>query len=541
METFGTRQFIVVGLDGTRLDTLQYLAQQGHMPNVARVLSEGTFGQLRSVLPPFSAPAWVSMATGANPGKHSIYDFYQRDPRLGRRVPVNATHLSARTVWDLLGEAGHAVAVINVPITYPPYPVNGVLISDFLVTPEGQADYAYPHEVRDEIERLWPDFHPAPFRAPSRTLSFVQQVIEWTEKAEQVCRWIAENHPATFLMNVFQATDIIQHYFFDYLQPARLQDEMEPLTAALLDLYQRLDDIIGSRLQMMDDDTLLLLVSDHGFTSRERSFYLNHWLKEQGFLILRKPRLHQRLLDRFGLSQRQLVRLLQRIDILGLMDRLPLETRRQMGARLDHAMGGKIDWERTLAYAGAISSQAVYVTERGDAALLSELIDKLAEVRDPATGVQIFEEIYRREELYSGPHLHAAPQLVYQPVPGYMVDDKVSVASTFDDALPSAGTGQHHPDGFYALFGPEIVSPGQRLDAEIVDIAPTILHLMGQPVPHSMDGEVLAAALEPQFLVAEPVRYTEASHLVDEHHQEVYSPEDEEVIRQRLQDLGYLG
>ncbi len=538
-----THEVIVVGLDGTRLETLQYLSERGHMPNVARFFSAGAFGCLRSVLPPFSAPAWVTMTTGANPGKHGIYDFYLRDPKLGRQVPVNATDVSARTVWELLGDAGHRVAAINVPITYPPQPVNGVVLSDFLVTPEGQTDYAYPQEVRDEIQRLWPDFHPAPFRAPSRTLSFVHQVIEWTEKAEQVCQWIAENYPSTFFMNVFQATDIIQHYFFDYLQPARLEDEGDPLIAALLHLYRRLDDIVGSRLQRMDSHTALLLVSDHGFTALKRTFYLNRWLQAQGWLVLRRPRLHQRLLAGFGLSQRKLVRWLQRIDLLGLADRLPLERRRQMGARLDQAMAGEIDWERTLAYAGAISSQAIYVREKAadvPASLIPDLMDRLADVRDPATGQQILAGIYRREELYSGPHTQNSPTLIHEPAAGYLVDNKVSVGSQFDDVLPSAGTGQHHPDGFYALLSPGRVSSECRLDANIVDIAPTLLYLMGEPVPRSMDGRVLEGVLEPDHLTVNPVHYSETSHLVADRRQEIYSDEEMEVIARRLKDLGYL-
>ncbi len=534
---------IVVGLDGTRLETLEYLSEQGYMPNVRRVLENGTSGCLRSILPPYSAPAWVTMTTGSNPGKHGIYDFYLPDPETGRRVPVNSTQVAARTLWDLLGDAGHLVGVVNVPITYPPQPVNGSLISDFLVTPEGQTDYAYPQQVRDEIQGQWPHFHPAPFRAPSRTLSFVQEVIDWTETAEQVCLWLAQNHPAAFLMNVFQATDVIQHYFFDFLQPARLADKSDPIVAALLHLFGRLDSFVGTRLQMMDGQTALLLVSDHGFTALKRGFYLNRWLMEQGWLVLRRRRLQQRLFAKLGLSQRGLLRRLQRLDVLRLADWLPLATRRQMGMRLDQAMGGEIDWQRTRAYAGTISSQAIYVGEAGQSEeeeLIQELVATLGEVCDPDTGRRVFAGIYRRDQLYSGPYLHSAPHLVHEPAPGFMVDDKLSVRSAFGDVLSSAGTGQHHPDGFYALFGPGRIASGRRLDATIIDIAPTILHLMGEPVPRSMDGRVLNGAFEPDDLAAVPIRYSDTSHLLPDRQQDIYSQEDMEVISKRLRDLGYL-
>jgi predicted AlkP superfamily phosphohydrolase/phosphomutase len=294
----------------------------------------------------------------------------------------------------------------------------------------------------------------------------------------------------------------------------------------------------------MDDHTALLLVSDHGFTALKRTFYLNRWLQEQGWLTVRRPRLHQRLLTGLGLSQRQIVRWLQRLDVLGLLDRLPLAMRRQMGTRLDQAMGGEIDWERTAAYAGAISSQAVYVTEEGRASasgdVIQDLMQRLREVRDPETGRRVLASVYRRDELYSGPYAQDAPPLIHEPTPGYMVDNKISVNSVFDNVLPSAGTGQHHPDGFYALLSPGRVSSGRQLDATIVDIAPTILHLMREPVPTSMDGQVLEGVFEDDYLAASPIRYSETSHLLAHREQDIYSEEEMEVISRRLKDLGYL-
>lgn len=544
---------IVVGLDGTRLETLEYLSRQGTMPNVRRILAEGASGLLRSVLPPYSAPAWVTMATGVNPGKHGVFDFYLRDPKMGGRIPVNATNIAARTMWQILGDSGHEVAVINVPITYPPRPVNGVIVSDFLVTPEGQSRYTYPDDLQNRIERIVPGFHPAPFKSPSRTLSFVEEVIDWTDKAERVCQLIIQDRPWIFFMNVFQATDVIQHYFFDYLQPEKLAESDDPIVAALLRLYRRLDEIVGTRLEMMDDQTTLCLVSDHGFTTLRRTFYLNRWLQDNGWLSMRRPRAYQRLLGRLGLSQRRVVRWLKRADLLGLLDRMSLDARRQMGARLDLAMGGQIDWERTVGYAGPVSSQAVYVNaeaiaQRSGTAVIDDLIAdlsrKLSEVRDPVTGSPILQAVFRREEIYTGRHAECAPHVIFEPTPGYMVDNKVSVQSTCDDVLPTAGTGLHHRDGFFALYGRSIKPSSEQvslLQVQITDIAPTLLYLLGEPVPATMDGRVVAQVLDPVTLTERPVEYAETSHLLADEREDVYSVEDMEVIHERLRDLGYLG
>jgi predicted AlkP superfamily phosphohydrolase/phosphomutase len=543
------KKVIVLGLDGTRLETLEYLVRRGHMPNTARILSEGAYGRLRSVLPPYSAPAWVTMTTGVNPGKHGVFDFLLHDPQLGKRIAVNSTSISAKTIWQILSDRKRSACVVNVPITYPPQPVDGVLVSDFLVTPEGQTDFAYPPQARDQIQRLVPGFHPAPFRTPSRTLAFLQQVADWTDKAEQVCQLVAQEYPWTFLMNVFQATDIIQHYFYDYLQPERLENANDPFVARLLRLYEQLDTIVGTRLAMMDSQTTLLLVSDHGFTALKRACHLNHWFQERGWLSLREPKAHQRLLTQLGLSQRQLIRWLQRLDVLGLVDRLPLRTRRRMGAQLDQAMGGEIDWQRTQVYVGPVSSQAIYVDLAAQATptsstpaedVIQQLLTRLPRITDPATGNPVLRGIYRREDLYSGPHLEKAPPVVFELTPGYMVDNKVSVGSMFDDVLPSAGTGTHHPDGFFALFGESIEPCAEPLSAHITDIAPTILYLMREAIPASMDGRMLEEALKPDVLAALPADYTDISHLVGEGQQDVFSEEEMAVIYGRLQDLGYL-
>lgn len=541
-----------MGLDGTRLETLEHLCQQGYMPNVRRVLASGAFGRMRSVLPPYSAPAWVTMTTGVNPGKHGVFDFYLRDPKMVERIPVNSTSIAAKTIWQIAGEAGHSVAVINVPITYPPLPANGVIVSDFLVTPEGEARYTYPEQLQERIQQAVPGFHPAPFKSPSRTLSFVEEVVDWTDKAEQVCQLITRERSWSFFMNVFQATDIIQHYFFDYLQPEKLDDTDDPVVAALLRLYSRLDEIIGTRMEMLDEQTVLCLVSDHGFTALRRTFYLNRWLQDQGWLTMHKPRVHQRLLNKLGLSQRRLVRWLKRADLLGLLDRIPLDTRRQMGARLDLAMGGEIDWQRTIAYAGPVSSQAVYINsevleDQGGARsvddLLSDLMGRLSTVHDPATGQPILRELYRREEIYTGPFVERAPHLIFDLNPGYMVDNKVSVQSTCDDVLPTAGTGLHHRDGFLALFGSSVnpSRPGEPLHVQITDIAPTLLYLLGEPVPRTMDGCVLEQVLRPGVLAQRPIEYSDRSHLQSDGREDVYSREDMDVIYDRLRDLGYLG
>src|SRR6266849_2073855 len=142
---------LVICLDGATFDLLRPWIEAGRLPTLKRFLAEGVSGDLQSVIPPITAPAWASFMTGKNPGKHGIYHFVNRAPQGGHQAFFSATSRTGRTLWELLGEDGKQVVVLNVPTTYPPQPVNGVLIADFL-TPPGKKDFTYPLSLLDEIE-----------------------------------------------------------------------------------------------------------------------------------------------------------------------------------------------------------------------------------------------------------------------------------------------------------------------------------------------------------------------------------------------------
>ena len=123
-------RFLVIGIDGGTFDLIRPWAEAGDLPNLARLMAEGVHGPLESTLPPVTAPAWSTFATGKNPGKHGVFDFIL--PMGGRYDLVNATSIHAPTLWQIISEAGLKCGVMNVPVTYPPAPINGFVIGGML-------------------------------------------------------------------------------------------------------------------------------------------------------------------------------------------------------------------------------------------------------------------------------------------------------------------------------------------------------------------------------------------------------------------------
>lgn len=544
---------MAIGLDGGSLTLLEPLAESGVMPNLQEVFRRGCYGTLRSTLPSFSAPAWVSFGSGKNPGKHGVFGFYRKSLGSFHRVPIDSSWVGARMIWDVLAAQGLDSCVINIPISYPPKPIKGVLVSDFLVTPRRDCEFTYPPEIKQELLKRVEGYHPAPFRAAAQSEEFLDQVLRWTERHEVANRYLLQTYPWSFFVNNFQASDIVQHYFWDHLRPDYLLNGQGPFTGKLLEVYRLLDRIIGERMALADSRTTVLLLSDHGFTDLRKFVYVNRWLRDHGLMVLNPKNLVQRSLERAGISQREIVRAVRRMDLIGLTDRMSLRPKWRLGTHLDQFIGGGVDWGRTRAYSGDLYEEGVYINLCGrepfgivkEGAEYEEVREAvragLADLIDESTGARVFNRIYLREEIYSGPFVDRAPDLVFDLADGYAIHNKISVRHLFE-SVPRAGvTGRHHIDGFQAWCGSGVNAQGKVEGGSIMDVAPTVLYLLGLPIPKGMDGQILSQVLGISRLSEAPPTYSDDQDSEGKGKSEVFTTEDAQAIRERLSGLGYLG
>ncbi len=544
---------MVLGVDGATWDLLGPWIAAGYLPHLAALRAKSAWGRLRSTVPPFSATAWATFATGMNPGAHGVFDFWTR--HAGTRQPISSRSIGAPALWELLSQAGRRVAVINMPVTYPPLPVNGVMISG-MMTPSEDAAYTYPAELKAQLQTVAGAYRADPYAAITQSKAFLRDARHWVAQREKAHRWLLDREPWDCFFNVIQAADPIQHYFWTFLQPGH-----PDYTAAggkgfrelALEAFQEIDAVIGQRVAALAADTTLLIMSDHGAGEATHWFNLNRWLVAEGFMALAAGEGPKALAGH--LDQGQLFNLLRRLDFLNLRQRLGNLARQRLHARVDRLMAPAIDWARTRAYAGSPSAEAIYInlTGREPAGTVaaggeyervrSEIVERLLALRGP-DGRPVVAAVHRREALYHGRYLDQAPDLVLEiGQRPYILSENLSARQIFTPIPAQAARGRHRPDGILLAYGPAVTAAGERPPAQIADLAPTILALLGLPAPAEMDGRVLSdwvdigpidASVARPRTDALPSTGSPPTPPAD------YAAEDVAAIKARLRALGYL-
>lgn len=562
--------FLVIGLDGATFRIIDPLIARGKLPHLARLKAEGSFGTLQSTIHPFSAQAWSSFMTGVNPGKHGIFDFTHHEKWDYRLKFVNAADRKADSLWKILSSHGLRVAVVNVPLTFPPEQVNGLLISGMDAPGKG-SDFVYPSSLLAEIER---NVGPYTIELSVRDYirrggeeEFIDQLRQMISYQVDVVRYLINKEKWNLFAFVFRATDQIQHWYWKFMDPDHPyhpQEVPRKLETAIEDIYRDLDKAIGEIEKQSGPETHLLILSDHGQgPNRDRAFYINKWLRSQGFLRFvaenerRRPkgRGHQEALLR---SIEWLKKVLPRFLKAFLLQRFP--------SLRDHTETmqafSEIDFDRTVAYSDDLRGN-IWINLKGrqpkgkvdasDYELVRDDIMRLIRLlRDPLTGEPIFDNVFRREDLYYGPFLSTAPDIVFTQ-PGdrqrFMLrrsrpnGDLNAYVETIDESEVGVWpNGSHTLDGIFLLKGAGVRHAREVYGAHIVDLAPTILYLMGIPIPENMDGSVLREAIEPSLLRKRPTAKApfSAEQQGTGPQGTGYTEEETASIRERLKDLGYI-
>lgn len=544
-------KIMIIGIDGATFRIIDPLVRRGELPALERLIEQGTRGILRSTLHPLSPPAWASFMTGMNPGKHGIFDFIQRDPTSYEFRPVNGSYLGGRTLWSLLSEAGKRVGIINVPMTYPPEQVNGFLISG-MDSPRVDKAYSFPATLAGEIDEACGGYlvdcstqGPKGLSREEMTDLYTQRLLQVTRNRGSVARYLWRKHSLDFFMVVFGEADRIQHAVGEGIESFG-EGESSWLCDRITEVYQQIDWEIGQLLDQIDETCTVMIVSDHGAASYKRVLNLTHWLIENGFLYLSGSRAQGTLMHWAERAKHKL------LHSLGME---PRQARRRTSPLLR-----VIDWEKTKAYAfGAFGS--IFINLRGREPcgpvtpgaeyedLCREISESLLEARDPASGAPLVEAVHLGQHVYTGDYVLHAPDLLVVPAGDYFV------RNTLDHYQRSAAypagkygdrsiwhTGKHTPDGVFIAWGPQINRGTEIQDARIVDVAPTILYLLGQPILWEMDGRVLEGAIDPGHLAHSPVCLADAeTREIAGPSQKLYSEAEEREIEERLRGLGYLG
>ncbi len=552
---------LIIGLDAATFDLIEPWVQQGYLPNFAQLMAEGAYGRLASTLQPTTAPAWVTFMTGMNQGKHGLYDFVRRRSDSYSLDVTNSSHIKAPLMFETLSELGQRIITVNIPYTYPPRPINGIMIGGPFapaVTPE----LVYPQEYFDTLKQIVPDYFILPdydAHAADPMADFAERLYHEVELREQVALHLIRTQAWGVLAVVAMATDEVQHSFW-MCQEASDDSPLARYRHVIRRIYQRCDDMLGKLIDAAREAeplTNVIVLSDHGAGPFRWMINLNQWLAEQGLLKFRAERISPIKQLRLTAIQRA-----ARAYRRHAPPRLRAAIRNRVGSdrfsRVQQEFQSTlltttIDWPHTQAFSLGAGGN-LYINLKGrepSGAVVSEdydhvrqrIIDALMQLRSPETGETIVRRAYRREELYHGAQLDTAPDIIIAWADhtfwgrGYY-GSQVPVFERqehFDfSAQPLSGA--HRPEGILLAHGPAI-QPGARVqDAKLYDLAPTIFHLLGFEPPADMDGRVLTEML--REVKTDLVQTTqEAARTFSPAD---YTAEEAELISEHLRALGYL-
>jgi predicted AlkP superfamily phosphohydrolase/phosphomutase len=566
MET-SRKRVLVIGLDGGTLDLIEPWAAQGYLPNLASLMSNGTYGMMASTIQPTTAPAWVTFMTGVNQAKHGLYDFVRRRADSYALEVTNASHIVAPTIYDIASQYGQRVAAVNVPYTFPPRAVNGVIVGGPF-TPTVTRDMVWPAAYFDRLKEIAPDYFILPdydARAADPLADYAEKLIKGVELRERVALDLLQSQNWDLFHVVFMAIDEVQHTYW-HCQDAPEDSAAGNYRHTIRDVYRRVDQAVGAMLNQFSlsesrRDTVVMIVSDHGGGAFHRMINLNRWLAEAGFLHFPADasgtvrRLRTLALKRLAEAYRHYVSANIRCTIRA---RLGIRRFKQIKEGFESTLvTSEIAWHNTRAYSlGAGGNIFINLQGREPLGIVApgaeyekickELTDALLMLSDPETGERIVERVYRREELYDGPLIHQAPDLIiqwkdyaYWGRGSYDSHTAVFETQRHFDFSGQPLTGSHRPEGVLIMHGSGIRCGAQVEGARLLDMAPTILCLLGIPPLRDMDGQLLEKMLLDEE--AERLRQiaTQGS-FVTAGGQFEYSPEEAEKISERLRSLGYL-
>ena len=435
-------------------------------------------------------PAWMSIATGLPPAGHGVYDFWdcEMTPQ-GPRGRIMTHRKGGKAIWNILSEWGKRVIVANVPLTYPPEPVNGIMLSGYMA-PDMQANVTYPPNFKDELLRAVPRYQIdlTPAVAGGQVGDILTEVLNITRERIALFRLLLDK-PWDFCFMTFVGADRIQHVRWDDIMA------FHPQT---LQYYQMLDEALGLALDALSPEDMLVVVSDHGFQGARRNFYIHEYLHRQGLLKMRSSAMRRRA-ELFGWA----VSLLWTVGLRGV----PSMLRRQLHrlgllerAKEHHAVTlPNLDWANTLAWlpspSGAIAGYAdIFIDDAMPEERLGALQRALLELSDPETGQPLAVEVHREDAFGAGPFAPRERHLILISGENSTPLPELGVRSLWSTRKTSSGV--HHPDGVLYLYGAH-VKKGVTIDpAHVYDIVPTILSFMGIPLPDALSGKIINEAFQ---------------------------------------------
>lgn len=480
---------ILLGLDGGDWRIFNQLINEGLMPNLKELKEKGLAADLISTIPPSTPQAWASILTGLNAGRHGVFGFASQVSNTERRFN-SLKSMQGKKLWHYLNEAGLSCGVVNVPMTYPPEPVNGFMVSGFM-TPKKAPVFTYPQQLGQEIKERFPAYE-LDLETPVgnlQSLEFINRLDSLNKTHFEAALWLAKKYQPDVLFFVSVLPDRIQHLYYKHL----LSDKSR-FNLRLKQSYKLLDQLIGRLIEELEPKKIFI-VSDHGFALEEGVFFANDWLYRHNFLSLN---VHFNLrLKLLNMLKYNLYKINLREGLLKQM--LALAVTKIGGKRFTKKTFKKqartatdmINWSKTKAFAAPVYQQGIYINKQLDGDIYLEIRGEvLAKLQKYFTQRDQKLKVWKKEEVYDGPFLWAIPDLILS-INNFQVLCQDNIFFADNLLLQSSHQGVHSVKGVFVAYGKGINKLTFHLKKlNVVDVLPTFLKSL-QIETAALDGKAL--------------------------------------------------
>ncbi|OVE85988.1 alkaline phosphatase family protein [Natronolimnobius baerhuensis] len=527
--TTPSERAFVLGLDGVPWRLIDQWSDDGKLPNFARLREEGASGPLESTTPATTPLAWPSIATGVWPDKHGLYGFQNLSSEYTHEM-YTSHDMQQPALWEQLGPSH----VGNVPMTFPPREIDGTMVTG-MMTPSTDQQFTHPPELSEKLKERIPEYN--------ISLDYPDYADRLDEFEGAVDTMLSQRREVMNLQ-MEEAGDDWQLFFFVYTAPDRFQHLIWDMDR-ILEHYKKLDDILGEVMDYTDEhDADLYVVSDHGFGEINELIYVNHILEREGYLFRREDEGTRGALASLGISRERITDMLDRVGISEemLISNLPRSLLDTVAEQIpgDHALYD-VDYDETIAFVHDAGNVYINDTERFDNGVvdptdISKIKDELTEVFESVTDENdtTLLTVYDGDDLF--PTDEDSPDLIVKGIDGY--DARNGIA---DEPFGDTGNyaASHRSEGIVLCRGPSIDEGATLRGARVVDIAPTLLHGIGQPVPDNADGRVLFDAFDEEATPAR-TKVERADVLTGSSSPDGEVDEDFDDVEDRLKGLGYM-
>ncbi len=489
----------VLGLDGAAPEVL---FQDERLVNLRRLMELGVYGRLQSVVPPTAVPAWMCMSTSQDPGSLGIYGFSNRtDYSYDKLGFADSACIKAPAIWDQMAREGKKAIIVGVPPNYPPRRVSGISIGCFLTPDPLKNDFTYPAAIKAQLTELVGEYpvDVRNFRTDRKDWLnkdwLKEEIFRMSRKQWQVLRWLLAEQEWDYFHFVDIGLDRMHHGFWNYFDPQHAQFQPgNPYQNAIPEYYLWLDEQIGSVLELLDNDTIVLVVSDYGTQRSDGGFAVNEWLIREGLLVLNEYPGEVTPFNKLN-----------------------------------------VNWSKTKVWSeGGYCARLFFnvrdrepqgVIPTADCEAFQDEMKARLEVLRDEKGQPLNSLVFKPKEIYRKVRNVAPDLIVHFGGLSWRAIGAVGYSRLHVQENDTGADGCNHAQyGMFILTAPNCPLSGEYEGAQLLDVAPTLLDLAGYEIPESMQGRSLVAGMEKKTPGSGPEDYDEA----------------EKTIRDRLAGLGYI-